>query len=325
MEVTKKMLNEDIQGAYWPLKISAFIMSKSWGVKLINFFADKNKGATIPNLNCEERRIPSRNGGPDIRVRIFKPLNTTDQLPGMLYLHGGGYNMGSPDSFLDQIKRFIETEHCIIVSPDYRRAFDAPYPAAFDDCYDTLVWLKENAEKVGVIPDNFIVAGHSAGGGLTAAVTLKATDTQEVKIAFQIPIYPMIDDRQNTQSASKNNAPVWNSKSNAFAWSVYLRGLNEKNMEIPAYAAPARATDYSKLPPTITFVGDMEPFRDETIEYVEHLRKAGVPTEFRLFKGCFHAFEVLVPDAAISKEAWSFVFEAYSDYMGKYINRKNGG
>jgi len=315
------MLNDELQGKYWPLKISAFIMSKTWAVNLINLFTDKSDGATISELNCDERYIPSKNGGPDIRVRIFKPLNRSEKLPGMLYIHGGGYITGSPDNFLSLTKRFIKAEPCVIVAPDYRRALESPYPAAFDDCYDTLLWMKENAEMLGVIPNKFIVAGHSAGGGLAAAVTLKATDTQEVKIAFQMPIYPMIDDRQNTPSASNNNAPVWNSMANKYAWEHYLKGLNEKKVEIPPYAAAARATYYSKLPPTITFVGEMEPFRDEVIEYIENLKKAGVPTEFRIFKGCFHAFEVLVPEAKISKEAWAFVFKSYSDFMDKYIYR----
>jgi len=321
MKVTKKMLNQELQWKYWTLKFSAFIMSKTWAVNLINMFGVKIEGATIPQLNCEEQYIPSRNGGPDIRVRIFKPLNNSEKLPGMLYIHGGGYMMGSPDSYLNLTKRFIIAEPCVMVAPDYRRALDTPYPAAFDDCYDTLLWMKENAEMLGVIPNKFIVAGHSAGGGLAAAVTLKATDTQDVKIAFQMPIYPMIDDRQNTKSATNNNAPVWNSIANKYAWSQYLKGLKEKNEEIPPYAAAARATDYSKLPPTITFVGDMEPFRDETIEYVENLKKAGVPVDFKVFKGCFHAFEVLVPEAKISKEAWAFVFKSYSDFMDKYIYR----
>jgi acetyl esterase/lipase len=319
MKVTKKMLNVELQWKYWPLKISAFIMSKTWAINLINLFEKKAVGATIPDLNCDECYIPSRSGGPDIRVRIFKPLNSAEKLPGMLYLHGGGYVMGSPDSFLNITKRFILAEPCVMVAPDYRRALESPYPAAFDDCYDTLLWMNDNAEMLGVIPDKFVVTGHSAGGGLAAAVTLKATDTQDVKIAFQMPIYPMIDDRQNTPSATNNNAPVWNSIANKYAWSKYLRGLNEKNAEIPLYAAAARATDYSRLPPTITFVGELEPFRDETMEYVENLKRAGVPTEFKLFKGCFHAFEVLAPEAKISKEAWAFVFRSYSEYMNKYI------
>lgn len=137
--------------------------------------------------------------------------------------------------------------------------------------------MDENAGALDIIPDKLIVAGHSAGGGLAAAVTLKATDTGDVKIAFQVPVYPMLDDRQNTESARDNNSAGWNSKSNSMGWTAYLRELVGGNIEIPVYAAPARATDYSRLPPTITFVGSLEPFRDETIRYVEHLEANGIP------------------------------------------------
>ena len=313
------MLNKELQRKYWKMKLLAFMMSKSWSIRLINNFCSLRKGAGIRGLKCEEREIPGRNGSHKIRVRIFKPLNMTDKLPGMLYIHGGGYITGIPEIFLDVIKRFMEAKPCVIVSPDYRLAMDAPYPAAFDDCYDTLLWLKENSEKLGVIPNNFIVGGHSSGGGLTAAIALKARDTQDVHIAFQMPIYPMIDDRQLTLSSSNNNAPVWNSISNKYAWSQYLKDYKEKYLEISPYAAAARAKDYAKLPPTITFVGDLDLFRDETLEYVENMKKAGIPIEFKLFKGCFHAFDVIVPEAKISKDAWFFLLNAYSDYIEKYI------
>ncbi len=319
MNSRKKMLNKELQGKYRILMFAAYILSKSFIIKLINRSAKKNTGASIPGFNCSEVFIPGRNGGPDIRTRIFKPLNVSGKLPGMLYIHGGGYITGKPESFLSVIKRFIDARPSVIVSPDYRKALDSPYPAAFEDCYDTLLWLKKNSEKLGVLPDSFIIAGHSAGGGLTAAISLKARDTGDVKIAFQMPIYPMIDDRQQTPSAINNNAPVWNSKSNEFGWNQYLRNLREQQLETPPYAAPARASDYSELPPTITFVGDLEPFRDETIEYVENLKKANIPVEFRLYKGCFHAFEQMVPEAKISKDAWAFVLKAYSDYIDKYI------
>jgi len=315
------MLHKDLQASYWPLKISAFLMSTTVGIRLFNFITDRNKGSNIPNLDCEERYIPSNHGGPDIRIRIFRPSNGAKQLPGMLYIHGGGYSMGNPEMNLDLTRRFIDVEHCVIVSPDYRRSLDEAYPAAFDDCYDTLLWMKEHTAALGIIPDKFIVGGHSTGGGLTAAVSLKAAETQDVGIAFQMPIYPMLDDTQSTPSATQNDAPVWNSKANAFAWEHYLRDLKQRKESIPAYAAPARTVDFSILPPTITFVGSLEPFRDETTTYVERMRQAGVPVEFRLFEGCFHAFEVLVPEAEVSKEAWQFVFGSYSEYIEKYINR----
>lgn len=319
MKVTKEMLDAELGAKYWPMKFTAFMLSKVWVIKLINKLSAGMKGSNIAELHCAEKYIPSRNGAPDIRIRIFKPLDATGALPAMLYIHGGGYITGNPESFFEVYKSFIATKPCMIVAPAYRNALEAPYPAAFNDCYDTLLWLKENAQDIGAIPDKFIVGGHSAGGGLAAAVTLKATDTQDVDIAFQMPIYPMIDDRQITESAANSNAPVWDAKTNKLGWSLYLKGLKENNAEIPAYAAPGRATDYSKLPPTITFVGDMEPFKDETIAYVENLKKAGIAVEFELYQGCYHGFDSVVPEAAISKRAWRFLLNAYSVFVDKYV------
>lgn len=320
MQVKKEMLNKELQSSYWMLKISGRMIMNKPGVRLLNRNSARSKGKSIEGLYCEEKLIPSRNGGPDIRIRIFKPLNFTGNLPGMLYIHGGGLLLGAPEDYLTVIKNFIDAKPCVIIAPDYRKALDAPYPAAFNDCYDTLLWMNENVTQLNVVSNKLIVAGHSAGGGLAAAVTLKATDTKDVKIAFQMPIYPMLDDRQNTESATDNDSPGWSSRSNNLGWSSYLRDLNEQGKAIPYYAAPARAKDYSQLPPTITFVGDLEPFRDETIQYVEHLKKAGIPVTFKLYKGCFHAFDVVFPKLDISKDAWSYLLTSYSNYIEKYIN-----
>jgi acetyl esterase/lipase len=95
--------------------------------------------------------------------------------------------------------------------------------------------------------------------------------------------------------------------------------LQERRLPIPAYAAPARATDYTGLPPTISFVGGLEPFRDETVEYVNRVKEAGVPVEFRVFEGCYHAFEVVAPNAAVSREAWDFLYDAFNRYLNLYF------
>lgn len=289
------------------------------GVSLLNSNSARSKGKNIDGVHCEEKFIASTNGGPSIRVRIFKPLDQSGELPGMLYIHGGGLVLGNPEDHLAIIQRFIEASPCVIVAPDYRKAFEAPYPAAFNDCYDTLLWMNANVHKLNIIPGKLIVAGHSAGGGIAAAVTLKATDTREVNIAFHVPVYPMLDDRQNTESAKDNNAPGWSSRSNKLGWSAYLRDIRKNGNDIPVYASPARAKDYSKLPPAITFVGDLEPFRDETISYVGNMKRAGVPVAFKLFEGCYHAFDVLFPDLEVSQEAWSFLLDSYRSYIIKYI------
>src|SRR5690606_17891497 len=134
------------------------------------------------------------------------------------------------------------------------------------DCYEILLWMKNNAGSLGIREDQLMVGGESAGGGLSASLAMYARDKGLVKLAFQMPLYPMIDDRMETESAKENNAYVWNSNMNRWAWKLYLGELFGRD-NVPVYAAAARAEDYSHLPPAVTFVGDIEPFRDETIEF----------------------------------------------------------
>lgn len=149
-----------------------------------------------------------------------------------------------------------------------------------------------------------MVGGESAGGGLTAALCMYARDKGEVDIAFQMPLYPMIDDR-DTPSSRDNHAPVWNTRLNHAAWNLYLRPFRDhsRNDSVPAYAAPARQEDYRGLPPAYTFVGDIEPFYCETLTYIENLRKAGVPAKVDVYPGCFHAFDMLLPFLPVSRRA----------------------
>ena len=319
MHISKDMVREELQRYYFSSKVIAFFMSKPWAVRVVHKLEARMNGKNIDGMEGAEEFIPSRTGAHQIRVRIFRPENSSGELPGMLYIHGGGYMVGNPESYLDAIRHFVNERACVVVAPDYRKALDAPYPAALDDCYDTLLWMQENSEALGILPDKFIVGGHSAGGGLTAAVSLKTRDTQEVQIAFQMPIYPMIDDRQDTESARDCDAPAWNTAANRLGWYEYLKGIKEMGSSVHPYAAPARAVDYAGLPPTLTIVGDLEPFKDETIQYVENLKNAGVPVRFKLYPGCFHGFDLVAPEAEVSKESWAFVRAAYAEYYDMYF------
>jgi acetyl esterase/lipase len=244
----------------------------------------------------------TRPDGSRLRLLVSGPLEPQQNVAGVLWIHGGGYAIGSPDMEASAFSQLIGMSDCVVVSPSYRLSPEAPYPAALEDCYAALLWLRDNAARLGVRLDQLAVAGASAGGGLTAALTLYARDRAEVAVAFQMPIYPMIDDRSITESARENDAPVWDATTNKSAWKLYLGELYGTD-NVPAYAAPARAEDYTGLPPTLTYVGDLEPFRDETIAYVENLRAVDVPVEFALFAGCWHGFDGIVPKAAVSVKA----------------------
>ncbi|WP_216849015.1 alpha/beta hydrolase [Pedobacter sp. L105] len=319
MKITENMLDPQLRSKYGLIKAVTFFGTKIWWVRLVNFLMRALKGKVIKELDCSERYIKSRSGGPDIRIRIFKPINHQGKLPGMVHFYGGGYKIGLPEISLETIKAFIEARPCVVIAPDYRRSLDNPFPAGFNDSYDTLLWVKENAASLGVFEDQFILEGESAGGGMTSAVALKARDTKDVKIAFQMPIYPMIDDRQITESSKIMTLGPWDREANNNGWELYLRDLKKNKQEIPSYAAPARNEDYTGFPPTITYVGTLEPFRDETIAYVDSLKKAGIPVEFQLFEGCFHGFDVIVPGADVSKKATEFKLNTYRRYYDTYF------
>lgn len=279
------------------------------------------EGKDVDGLDCSEVRIPRRDGS-SIRLRIYKPVQHDRRLPGVLWIHGGGYAQGTPEMSGAMYKQLIETSGCVVVAPDYRLSIDAPYPSALDDCYDALKWMKEHTKELGIRDDQLMAGGESAGGGLTVALSLYARDQGEVQLAFQMPLYPMIDDRMETESARDNNAYVWNSDMNRWAWKAYLGGLYGK--EVPVYAAPARANDFSNLPPAVTFVGDIEPFHDETIQLVDRLREAGVPVDFKLFKGAYHGFDIIHPKADISQRARKFLMESFKYATEHYfVEQKN--
>ena len=255
-----------------------------------------------------ERRFDIRKavvpaGGHALKLLILLPKGNRhppEKTPGILWIHGGGYAVGMAGMvFMSRAKRLVTSYGAVVISPEYRLAGKAPYPAALEDCYAALLYLKTHAEELGCAADRIMVGGESAGGGLTAALCMLARDRGEVNIAFQMPLYPMLDDR-DTDSSRDNHGLSWNTRRNHAAWRLYLR---EVEGEIPPYASPARQTDYSYLPPAYTFVGNREPFYCETMTYIENLRKAGVPARVDVYPTGFHAFDMLLPFRRISRQA----------------------
>lgn len=188
----------------------------------------------------------TRPDGTRLRLLVCRSRRRRSDAPvtGLLWLHGGGYGLGVPEQDFIFGDLFCGDGSCVAVLPDYRRSTEAPYPAALEDCYLTLEWMHQHAEELGINRRQLFVGGDSAGGGLTAAVCLRARDEGTIPVTFQLPLYPMLDDRGITASSRGNDAPVWNTASNETAWRLYLRGVDE----VPAYAAPARAEDLAGFP-----------------------------------------------------------------------------
>ena len=233
-----------------------------------------------------------------VPLLILQPKNKPEKAPTILWIHGGGYATGMAALVLySRALPLVKKYGAVVVAPDYRLSGKAPYPAALEDCYEGLLYLKEHIMELGGNPDQIMVGGESAGGGLTAALCMYARDRGEVNIAFQMPLYPMLDDRDTVSSRHNYRLP-WNTLFNHGAWKQYLNGA-----EPTPYAAPGRQTDYSNLPPAYTFVGREEPFYCETVRYVHRLKKAGVEAKVDVYPTGFHAFDMLQPYRKISKQA----------------------
>lgn len=220
--------------------------------------------------------------------------------PGILWIHGGGYVTGMKEMiYMSRAVALVRKYGAVVVTPGYRLAGRSPFPAALDDCYAALCYLHDNADTLGINPNLLMVGGESAGGGLTAALCMYAHDRGDIRIAFQMPLYPMLDDR-DTDSSRNNHRLPWNTFFNHRAWKKYLSAVDGNPS---AYAAPARQTDFSALPDCYTFVGNKEPFYCETLAYVDALRAAGVRAHVDVYPTGFHAFDMLTPFRKISRQA----------------------
>ncbi|MEB4208664.1 alpha/beta hydrolase [Mycobacterium sp. 94-17] len=226
-------------------------------------------------------------------VRLHRPtgLNTTSGA--LLWIHGGGYVIGSPAQDDRLCRRFVQRLNVPVAAVGYRLAPEHPYPAALDDCYDVLRWL---ARLPDVDPSRIAIGGASAGGGLTAALALRARDRGEVSPLFQLLVYPMVDDRSCDRPGMENpNYRLWNPKANRLGWAAYLRGAD------PDVAVPARQVDLTGLAPAWLGVGTLDPLHDEGVAYAHRLTAAGVPCEIDTVTGAFHGFDLVAPAAGVSR------------------------
>lgn len=271
-------------------------------------------------FTIEAKRIPST--GRKIKILIVRPgknKKPQENTPGILWIHGGGYATGMAEMlFMGRALNLVRKYGAVVIAPAYRLSWEKPYPAALEDCYAALLYLKKHAQELRINKNQIMVGGESAGGGLTAALCMYARDKGEVNIAFQMPLYPMIDN-EDTESSRDNHAPVWNTKRNHSAWKMYLKNVTG---EVPPYAAPARQTDYANLPPAYTFVGDIEPFYEETLTFVENLKRAGVKAKVDVYPNCFHAFDMMVPFQKVSKKA-VHRFEKMYQYAAEHFFAEN--
>ncbi len=254
---------------------------------------------SVPVLRRLERAVKVENSGVEILtlrsgpgIRLYRPARATDTVPALLWIHGGGYVIGSAAQDDDFCRAFTRKLGIAVAAVDYRLAPEHPYPVPLEDCYSALTWL---AELPGIDPGRIAIGGASAGGGLAAALAFLARDRAEVKPVLQLLSYPMLDDRTIDPALDDKGFRLWNTASNRLGWSSYLGGANR------SVAVPARREDLSGLPPAWLGVGTLDLFHTEDLAYARRLEAAGVACDVHEVPGAFHGFDKLAPKASISR------------------------
>ena len=275
-----------------------------------------------PDKEIKVKKIKINTGDRFVKALVLsKKGESVSNAPGVLWIHGGGYITGMKEMVhMGRAVDLVKNYGAVVISPGYRLAFQAPYPAAINDCYSVLLYVKNHAKELGIRDDQLMIGGESAGGGLCAALAMMARDKAEVNIAYQMPLYPMIDNF-DTESSRDNHGRVWNTWKNHFGWRMYLR--KDAKKEVSPYAAAARQKDYSNLPPAYTFVGDGEPFYQETLDFIKNLNDAGVEASVDVYHTDMHAFDMMDQKLDISIKATKKFNEKFAYAKEHYFAMQN--
>ena len=249
------------------------------------------------NIIHREETVEGRHG--TMVVSIFQRADHQPGGPGIFSIHGGGMILGDRFAGIEKVLDWVEELDAVAVSIEYRLAPEYPDPVPVEDCYDGLLWMAENSNRLQFSPDALVIAGASAGGGLAAGTALLARDNGTPRLAAQLLLCPMLDDRAATVSSTQIEVATWDAGSNDTGWTSLL-GDRRGSDDVSIYAAPARATILADLPPTFIDVGSAELFRDENVAYASTIWASGGECELHVWPGGFHGYEVFAPRAAVS-------------------------
>jgi len=243
----------------------------------------------LPVGACEAFDIPGRAGA--IPMRSYRPLRQEPDAALLVFFHGGGWMLGTLESYDTVCRRLAAKAGCVVVSVGYRLAPEHPFPAAVEDAYDALCWCSNHARELGADPSRLAVCGDSAGGNLAAVVAQLDREAGERRVALQVLIYPSTDMSRPWPSYERN-AQGYMLTTAALQSLISSYVTNELDRADPR-ASPMRRTSLHGLPRALVISAEFDPLVDDNAAYAERLRDAGVPVEYVCFPGMIHPFFTL--------------------------------
>lgn len=257
--------------------------------------------------------VPATDTSPEIPLYIYRPAKAADKnLPVIYYSHGGGFLFRLALDHTVRYQNLADQTGAIVVTPQYRLSTEAPFPAALNDAYSALLYIYRNASALNMDSSRIVLMGDSAGGGLSASLALYNRDHDQIPLRGQVLIYPMLDYRTGTSDSPYHNIYsgyiCWDRQTNVFAWNK-LKGQQNISGQQLTYFSPALAENLSNLPPAMIYVGSIDLFVNEDIDYANRLIAAGNDTTLHVVPGLYHAFDIVVPNAQPSKVFWQTIYE----------------
>ncbi len=245
----------------------------------------------------EDRTIPGPAG--EIPIRIYTP-KAGAPCGALVFFHGGGWVVGSIEGHDEVCRRLANDSGAMVISVGYRLAPEHKFPAGLDDSYAATAWVAANAAALGYPAGRVAVAGDSAGGNLSAAITLMARDRGGPKVAFQVLIYPAVSASLDWPSVREFDGYFVATDDMKWFMNHYLRGPDDATNP---YAYPLNARDFRGLSPALVITAEMDPLRDQGEAYAARLREAGVPTTLSRYQGVTHAFINMAPRVEAGRKA----------------------
>ncbi|MCU1407874.1 MAG: esterase [Glaciihabitans sp.] len=272
-------------------------------IRASNEVPSEQVGLSYNGVDLRDISAPGIGDAPDVPIRLMRPTGSSGPLPVLIAMHGGGFVLGRAQDFDYFCLEVVRVLGIAVANVEYRLAPETPFPGPLDDCYAALTFIHNNSDELGIDPARIAVGGSSAGGGLAAGTVMRARDEGGPPIAFQFLLSPALDDRSSTPSTTQfGEGPLLSRRTGILVWQYYLGAdyTGPDDPDVPIYAAPARADDLAGLPPAYIAAMELDPVRDENIQYALRLLQAGVSVELHSHPGTFHGSVELVPHAKSS-------------------------